>query len=238
VEHYRNLWNSVHVIHDKEADGTTICNAQTCPKTSAGSYVVLIRPRAHSPSPKLTLAPYSNHSFTWLNSRLEPVEVPAHEYMTLMQRWITGKIDDANNFPTDPNGASFAHDPVITTTPLPNTSGDSDDWLGKRSGFPKQFLEVCKTIFRQMLRVYAHLYWAHFIDYYNLSLEKQLNSWFCHFVQTATMLEMLTKQELEPMQPLIDLWAANATFPPQSAAFGIANVRAGERLMQMAGVAS
>jgi hypothetical protein len=213
VEHYRNLWNFVRVIHEKEDDGTSICNPQTCQKTSAGA----------------------NHSFTWLNSRLEPVEVPAHEYMTLMQRWISGKIDDSNNFPTDPNGVSFAHDPAITTSPMPHLASGDGDWLGKRSGFPKQFLEVCKTIFRQMLRVYSHLYWAHFTDYYHVNLEKQLNSCFCHFVQTATTLDMLTKQELEPMQPLIDLWAANATFPAESTAYSYANLRAGERLLQIAG---
>lgn len=37
VEHYRNLWNFVRVIHEKEEDGITICNAQTCPRMSAGA---------------------------------------------------------------------------------------------------------------------------------------------------------------------------------------------------------
>jgi hypothetical protein len=37
VEHYRNLWNFVRVIHEKEEDGTTICNASTCPRMSAGA---------------------------------------------------------------------------------------------------------------------------------------------------------------------------------------------------------
>ena len=37
VEHYRNLWNFVRVVHEKEEDGTTICNATTCPRTSAGA---------------------------------------------------------------------------------------------------------------------------------------------------------------------------------------------------------
>lgn len=36
VEHYRNLWNFVRVLHDKEDDGTSICNPMTCPKMSAG----------------------------------------------------------------------------------------------------------------------------------------------------------------------------------------------------------
>lgn len=36
VEHYRNLWNFVRVVHEKEDDGISICNSATCPKMSAG----------------------------------------------------------------------------------------------------------------------------------------------------------------------------------------------------------
>ncbi|KAJ0163204.1 Maintenance of ploidy protein mob2 [Colletotrichum tanaceti] len=216
VEHYRNLWNFVRVLHEKEEDGSTICNATTCPRMSAGG----------------------NHSFTWLNSRREPVELPAFEYMTLMQRWISGKIDDTNIFPTDPSGVSYAHNPAITTTPLSQlTNPGEPDWIGKRSGFPQNFIDVCQTIFRQMFRVYSHLYWAHFVEpFYHLNLEKSLNSCFSHFILTATALDMLKPHELEPMQPLIDLWAANGTFPPESKAYEYANLRAGERLMHLAGV--
>ncbi|KAL8288959.1 hypothetical protein RB597_000849 [Gaeumannomyces tritici] len=222
VEHYRNLWNFVRVLHEKEEDGNTICNATTCPRTSAGA----------------------NHSFTWLNSRREPVELPAHEYMTLMQRWISGKIDDTNIFPTEASGVSFAHNTQYTNAPLsqlanPAGDGSSGDWLGKRSGFPENFVEVCKTIFRQMFRVYSHLYWAHFVEpFYHLNLEKQLNSCFSHFVLTATALDMLKPHELEPMQPLIDLWAANGTFPQGSKAYEYANLRAGERLLQLGGMSN
>ncbi|KAF7548693.1 hypothetical protein G7046_g8584 [Stylonectria norvegica] len=217
VEHYRNLWNFVKILHEKEEDGTSICNSSTCPRMSAGV----------------------NHSFTWLNSRREPVELPAHEYMTLMQRWISGKIDDTNIFPTDPSGVSYSHNPSLTTTPLSQlTNPGEPEWIGKRSGFPDKFVEVCQMVFRQMFRVYAHLYWAHFSEpFYHLNLEKQLNSCFSHFVLTATALDMLKPAELEPMQPLIDLWAANGTFPPESKAYEYANLRAGERLLQLAGIA-
>ncbi|TPX18446.1 uncharacterized protein E0L32_011631 [Thyridium curvatum] len=215
VEHYRNLWNFVRVLHEKEDDGTSICNASTCPRMSAGA----------------------NHSFTWLNSRREPVELPAMEYMTLMQRWISGKIDDTKIFPTEASGVSFAHNPSITTTPLSQlTSQTEREWVGKRSGFPENFVDVCQTIFRQMFRVYAHLYWAHFVEpFYHLNLEKQLNSCFSHFVLTATALDMLKPHELEPLQPLIDLWAANGTFPQGSKAYEYANLRAGELLLQLGG---
>jgi hypothetical protein len=120
-----------------------------------------------------------------------------------VQRYINGKIDDTTIFPTDPNGVSYADNPAFCT-PLPETS---PDWLGKRSGFPQNFFETCQTIFRQMFRVYAHLYWSHFEDMFCLNLEKAMNSCFSHFILTATTLNLLKKSDLEPMQPLIDLWA-------------------------------
>jgi hypothetical protein len=170
-----------------------------------------------------------------LNSRLEPCEIPASEYLTLVLRYISSKIDDGKIFPTDASGVSWADNPAFSN-PLP-TDGGEPDWVGRRSGFPKNFIEVCQTIFRQMFRVYSHLYWSHFEDpMFNMNLEKSMNSCFSHFILTATTLDLLRPADLEPMQPLIDLWAAVGTFPRESKAYTYANVQAGERLMQMAGV--
>lgn len=182
-----------------------------------------------------------------------------------MQRWIGGKIDNTEIFPTDPATVSFAYNsagpsvgnsstyasgglntpgatvpipagPTNLTASLSQLAGPGD-WIGKSSGFPQEFVDVCQTIFRQMFRVYAHLYWCHFIEpFYHLNLEKQLNSCFSHFILTAMALDMLKPHELEPMQPLIDLWAANGTFPPESKAYECANIKAGERLLALAGV--
>ncbi|KAL2271145.1 hypothetical protein VTJ83DRAFT_516 [Remersonia thermophila] len=209
VDHWRMLITYIRLVHDKEEDGTSICNSKRCPKMSAGS----------------------NHSFTWLNSRYQPVEIPAYEYLTLVQRYINGKIDDTTIFPTDPAGVSYADNPAFCT-PLPETG---QDWIGKRSGFPQNFMETCQTIFRQMFRVYAHLYWSHFDDMFCLNLEKSMNSCFSHFILTATTLNLLKKSDLEPMQPLIDLWAALGTFPQGSKAYEIANIAVGNFLIQKAG---
>lgn len=178
-----------------------------------------------------------NHSYTWLNSRLEPTEIPAHEYMSLMQRWISGKIDDAKLFPTDPSTVSFAPSPAsVSTTAI--SVPEAEDWTGRRSGFPKEFASTCRTVFLQMFRVYAHLYWSHYEDpFYHLNLEKQLNSCFSHFLLTATSLDMLRAEDLEPVQLLINLWAANGTFPPESKTYAFANVKLGEKLMQCEQVA-
>lgn len=215
VEHYRNLWNFVRVIYEKEEDGTSICNATKCPRMSAGT----------------------NHSYTWLNSRREPVEIPAPEYQAMMQQWISRKIDDSNLFPTEAGGVSFAPNPSYSDASLSSLTGPEGDWIGRRSGFPRDFYGVCQQIFLQMFRVYAHLYWAHFTEpFYHLNLEKSLNSCFSHFILTATALDMLTTKDVEPMQPLIDLWAANGTFPPESKAYGFANLQAGQQLLRMGGV--
>ncbi|KAI1821675.1 Mob1/phocein [Xylaria intraflava] len=213
VEHYRLLWNFVRVVTEKEQDDSTICNSATCPTMSAGKH----------------------HSFTWLNQRLEPTELPAPEYIALMQRWISGKIDDTKIFPTNPSGVSYAPNSAVVQDTLIQLTG-GDGWTGQRSGFPEDFSSICSIIFLQMFRVYAHLYWTHFVEpFYHLNLEKQLNSCFSHFVMTATALDMLKPDHLEPMQLLIDLWAANGTFPPQSKAYSYANLKRGTYLMQLGG---
>lgn len=157
-----------------------------------------------------------------------------------MQRYISTKIDDGAVFPTDPAGVSFAPVPASISPPSPpDSSNPVPDWVGKRSGFPQHFLDVCQKIFRQMFRVYAHLYWSHFEDpMYHLGLEKSMNSCFSHFILTATTLDLLSPADLEPMQALVDLWAANGTFPKESKAHGYANLKAGERLLEMAGAST
>ncbi len=180
----------------------------------------------------------STHSYTWLNSRHEPIELPAYEYITLMQRWISGKVDDNNIFPTDPAEISFA--PLSQHNGEANGSVDSnDDWVGKRSGFPRDFMGICRTIFVQMFRVYAHLYWDHFLQpFYHLNLEKQLNSCFSHFILTATTLDLLRAEDIEPMKPLVDLWAADGTLPAESKVYGIADIARGKELMELSEAAA
>lgn len=154
-----------------------------------------------------------------------------------MQRWISGKIDDNAMFPTSPDGISSAQRPESTApTNSPFPQDPSEDWLGSRSGFPKSFAATAQLIFRQIFRVYAHLYWNHFVEpFYHLNLEKQLNSCFSHFILTATTLDMLRAEELEPMQYLLDLWAADGTFPRGSRPYVYANVERGKYILGLAG---
>ena len=142
--------------------------------------------------------------------------------MTLMQRWISGKIDSDAEFPIDPADVSFAMHQEYSR---PGHLLSSEDWMGVKSGFPRHFEDACRLIFRQIFRGYAHLYWNHLVDpFYHLGLEKQLNSRFGHFLLTTASLDMLQKEDVDPMQHLIDLWAAEGTFPPDSRAYSYANL--------------
>jgi hypothetical protein len=167
---------------------------------------------------------------------MQPVEISAYEYFTLVQRYISGKIDDETIFPTAAGGVSFADNPALCP-PLPTdpSGGPTRDYVGKRSGFPESFFGICQIIFRQMFRVYSHLYWSHFEDLYALNLEKAMNSCFSHFILTATTLNLLQSNDLAPMQALVDIWASLGTFPPGTKAFECANLRVGRHLVQKSG---
>ena len=52
--------------------------------------------------------------------------------------------------------------PTNLQTPLSTLAGR--DWLGKSAGFPETFLNDCRTCFRQIFRIYAHLYHSHSVD--------------------------------------------------------------------------
>lgn len=39
VEHWRILITFIRLVHDREADGYSICNSRKCPKMSAGPLV-------------------------------------------------------------------------------------------------------------------------------------------------------------------------------------------------------
>lgn len=151
-----------------------------------------------------------------------------------------GKLSDNKTFPTGPltqTAGAYASGsvtgPAATTpiaagptnlnTPLSTLAGQ--DWIGKASGFPENFFTDCRTIFRQIFRVYAHIYHSHWIDpFWHIhnstppsSGWTDLNSCFVHFITVAKLFGLLSEKDLEPMQPLIDIWVANGSIPADAA---------------------
>ena len=120
-----------------------------------------------------------SHTYTWLDNNKRPVKIPACQYINLVQKWIMGKISDPALFPTDGSfqapatyasgGLNTPHanspipaGPTNLNAPLEKLAGD--DWMGKPSGFPRNFENDVKSIYRQMLRCYAHIYHGNCVD--------------------------------------------------------------------------
>ncbi|KZF26450.1 Mob1/phocein [Xylona heveae TC161] len=215
VELYRILVCQLQCIQELDGNtGNPICNPRTCPTMSAAT-----------------------HTYTWLDQNKAPVKIPAYQYISLVQKWISGKLLDPNTLPTDPNTVSSATPSAATyasgglntpgsNTPipagptslnLPLSALAGHDWIGKASNFPEHFYTDCKNIARQMFRCYAHLYWGHWLDpFYHIGRTKDLNSCFVHFLNVSLLFGLLTEKDTEPMQPLIDIWIANKSISTEN----------------------
>ncbi|KAL9597271.1 MAG: hypothetical protein Q9219_005252 [cf. Caloplaca sp. 3 TL-2023] len=210
VEQYRLLENFIQVIQELH-EGKKICNPECCPTMSAG-----------------------RHTYTWLNTERQAIYVPASQYIMLVQRWIVGKIHDQTAFPTDSpfgtNASSFEASypsPNIPSSQRPIPAGPTTlnrtlsdlsgrTWFGKAAGFPETFQNDVRTAWRQMCRIYAHLYHAHFIEpFWHIKHAcNDLNSAFSFFASVGKLYGLLKDSDLEPMQPLVNIWTANGTIPP------------------------
>jgi hypothetical protein len=111
---------------------------------------------------------------------------------------VVNKLSDTKAFPTDQNtvftasnypssgldsssaNSSIPTGPTNLNASLQTLNGRT--WVGKMSGFPETHLQDCKNLVRQMFRVYAHIYWHHFVDLYHLKMETSLNSAFTYFI--------------------------------------------------------
>jgi len=124
---------------------------------------------------------------------------------------VNGKIQDQSIFPTDnfsvapplPRPADAAHDP--------------SHYLGKTSGFPARFEGEVKNMYKQMLRCYAHLYWQHWLTFWELGAHRELNTCFVHFVNVGRSYDLFAEKDLEPMAPLVQLWIQQGILPKYEA---------------------
>jgi hypothetical protein len=180
-----------------------------------------------------TLIMGNRHTYTWLDNNKRPIKIPAHQYIQLVQKWIVGKINDPNIFPTDmisganqfasgglaTSGANtpIAAGPTSINAPLSSLSGR--EWLGKGAGFPESFETDIRSIYRQMMRCYAHIYHGHWLEpFWHINAYKELNTCFIHFINVGKVFGLLGDKEMEPMQPLIDIWTAKGLLPAPPAA--------------------
>ena len=101
---------------------------------------------------------------------------------------------------------------------LANAAPGERMWLGKVSGFPENFENDVKSLYRQMARCYFHLYHGHWLDFYHVGMYKEVNTCFMHFVTVAKLFDLLQDRDLKPMQPLLEIWQAKGILGASSQA--------------------
>jgi len=68
---------------------------------------------------------------------------------------------------------------------------------------PDYFRTQSKVIFKRLFRVYAHIYHSHFTQFVTLAAEAHLNTCFKRFVFFILEFDLVSKNELAPLQQLI-----------------------------------
>jgi len=77
------------------------------------------------------------------------------------------------------------------------------NFLAPGCEFPKDFINILRSIYKQLFRILAHIYWSHYDKILHLSCEGHLNTLFAHFICFAREFDLLDKKELAPMSDLI-----------------------------------
>ncbi|AYO43599.1 Maintenance of ploidy protein mob2 [Malassezia restricta CBS 7877] len=91
--------------------------------------------------------------YTWVDIHRKPIHLPAAQYIDFVMTWIAQLLQDEAVFPTRPG-----------------------------RDFPPTFPTTAKHMYKHMLRIFAHIYHAHFPELVHLSCEGHLNSLFAHFL--------------------------------------------------------
>jgi len=117
------------------------------------------------------------HTYLWADGVKikKPISVSAPEYVDLLMQWVESQLNDETVFPVEYGTA-----------------------------FPKDFMNVVKTIFKRYFRVYAHIYHHHFKKVVDGGAEAHLNTCFKHLVYFITEFDLVDQKELEPLKDLVD----------------------------------
>ncbi|RUS30833.1 Mob1/phocein [Jimgerdemannia flammicorona] len=118
--------------------------------------------------------------YTWTDATRKATKLSAPVYVDCMTTWIQNLLTDENVFPTKAG-----------------------------SDFPPDFLTVIKSIFRELVRLFVHIYHHHYTQVLCLYEEAHFNSLFAHFISFAMEFDLLDKKDTAPLQDLIEIMEGN-----------------------------
>ncbi|KAK9373877.1 Mob1/phocein [Lipomyces chichibuensis] len=117
--------------------------------------------------------------YTWLDGSKKQIRFPASRYIDLVLTWTNNKLNDQSIFPTKAG--------------VP---------------FPPSFPVTLQNIFKQLFRIFAHIYYNHFDAIVHMNLEAHWNSFFAHFISFSKEFELLDRRDTEPLRELIESFEA------------------------------
>ncbi|KAF8882059.1 Mob1/phocein [Gymnopilus junonius] len=116
-------------------------------------------------------------SYTWINQDRKQVHLPAPTYIDYVMTWIQNLLNDEGTF--------LRNQRMLMV------------WLYLGHDFPQAFPSTVKHIYRQLLRVFAHIYHAHFHQILHLRSEPHFNSLFAHFLSFGREYELLEIKDVK-----------------------------------------
>jgi hypothetical protein len=160
--------------------------------------------------------------YWWMDAQKKTSRVPAPQYIDFVMSWIQAQVHDENTFPTKDGKSKerkkervfFMENPFLSSLALglvthhkTNSFLFNPTMLGRE--FPAKFQDVVRSIFKQLIRVFAHLYHSHYDKMLSLCQESHFNSLFAHFVSFGREFDLLDKKDIDPLQELIDIMDSN-----------------------------
>ncbi|KAJ3151779.1 Maintenance of ploidy protein mob2 [Geranomyces variabilis] len=112
--------------------------------------------------------------YTWTDGQRRTVKIPAPQYVDYVMTWIQNVLNDETVFPTK--------------------SGQE---------FPREFQTAIRSIFKQLFRIFAHIYHHHYDKLLHVSAEGHLNTLFAHFICFAREFDLVDRKEIAPMAEFI-----------------------------------
>ncbi|PBK74986.1 hypothetical protein ARMSODRAFT_1013958 [Armillaria solidipes] len=131
-----------------------------------------------------TMSAGTNLNYLWTTQDRKQVSLSAPTYIDSVMSSIQTLLDDENVFPSK--------------------SGESLFFDAPGQQFLPTFPATVKHIYRQLLRVFAHIYHAHYTEVLHLRSEPHFNSLFAHFLAFGWKYELLDAREIkgEPNAPV------------------------------------
>ncbi|KAF8627484.1 hypothetical protein AX17_006296 [Amanita inopinata Kibby_2008] len=107
-------------------------------------------------------------NYTWVSQNGKPMSLSAPTYIDSVMSSVQKLVEDENVFPAKTNQT-----------------------------FHPSFPATVRNIYRQLLRVFAHIYHAHFPQVLNLRAEPHFNSLFAHFLAFGREYELLDVKDIK-----------------------------------------